>query len=53
MRAAFFPPRAASPQGLDPAAYEAKKEEVADEIVARLEAIIPGLKAATTFREVR
>lgn len=40
-------------QGLSPSAYEAKKEAVADEIVRRLEAtLFPGLKAATTFREV-
>jgi prolycopene isomerase len=40
-------------QGLGPEEYERKKEEVADAIVARLEALWPGLKAATEFREVR
>lgn len=40
-------------QGLSPADYEAKKEAVADKIVSRLEAtLFPGLKDATTFREV-
>jgi prolycopene isomerase len=40
-------------QGLSPADYEAKKEAVADKIVSRLEAtLFPGLKEATTFREV-
>lgn len=40
-------------QGLSPTDYEAKKEAVADEIVRRLEStLFPGLKAATTFREV-
>ncbi|KAI3431833.1 hypothetical protein D9Q98_010586 [Chlorella vulgaris] len=37
---------------LDRPAYEAKKEEVADAITARLERIFPGLKAGTMFREV-
>jgi phytoene dehydrogenase-like protein len=35
---------------LDRPAYEAKKEEVADAITARLERIFPGLKAGTMFR---
>lgn len=40
-------------QGLSPADYEAKKEAVADKIVSRLEdSLFPGLKEATTFREV-
>ena len=39
-------------QGLPPAEYEAKKERVADELVARVEAHLPGLAAATVFREV-
>ena len=30
--------------------YERRKEEVADEIVQRLEAIFPGLKQGTLFR---
>jgi prolycopene isomerase len=37
---------------MSPAEYEAKKEEVADEICARLEALFPGLRAAIEFREV-
>lgn len=39
-------------QGLSVAEYERKKEEVADGVVARLERHLPGLKAATLFREV-
>ncbi len=39
-------------QGLPPAEYEAKKESVADELVARVEAHLTGLAAATVFREV-
>ena len=40
-------------QGMSPADYEAKKEAIADRIVSRLEAtLFPGLKEATTFREV-
>ncbi|GBG88595.1 hypothetical protein CBR_g48125 [Chara braunii] len=40
-------------QGLSPSAYVAKKEAVADSLVQRLEqAVFPGLKAATRFREV-
>ena len=40
-------------QGLPVAEYERRKEEVADSIIARLERHLPGLKAATLFREVR
>lgn len=36
--------------GLERPEYERKKEEVADAIVARLEKVFPGLKAATLFR---
>ncbi|CAL8470057.1 g9599 [Coccomyxa elongata] len=39
-------------RGLPPAEYETKKERVADELVARVEAHLPGLVAATVFREV-
>lgn len=39
-------------QGLSVAEYERKKEEVADGVIARLERHLPGLKAATLFREV-
>jgi prolycopene isomerase len=37
---------------MSPVEYEAKKEAVADEICARLEALFPGLRAAIEFREV-
>ncbi|KXZ53863.1 hypothetical protein GPECTOR_6g781 [Gonium pectorale] len=49
---AFTPDWIDNWQGLSPAEYEATKEKVADEICARLEAILPGLRAGTTFREV-
>ena len=39
-------------QGLDPDEYERKKEEVADMICDRLEAILPGIKKNITYREV-
>ena len=39
-------------QGLDPDEYERKKEEVADLICDRLEAILPGIKKSITYREV-
>lgn len=39
--------------GLAPAEYEARKERVADEVVARLEKIFPGLKAATRLRQAQ
>lgn len=42
-----------SMQGLSIAEYDRRKEEVADGIIARLERHLPGLKAATLFREVR
>ena len=34
------------------AEYEQKKEEVADSLVKRVEAYLPGLAQATVFREV-
>ena len=37
-------------QGMGPGEYEAKKVEVADALVARVEAFLPGLAAATVFR---
>ena len=49
---AFTPDWVDNWAGLDSAAYERKKEETADAIVARLEAHLPGLKEATVFREV-
>ncbi len=40
-------------EGLSPTEYRAAKEEAADEVVARLEALyFPGLAAASEFREV-
>ena len=36
--------------GLEPGAYERKKEEVADAILARLERVFPGITAGTLFR---
>eukprot|EP00244_Chara_vulgaris_P010006 TRINITY_DN442_c0_g1_i3.p1 TRINITY_DN442_c0_g1~~TRINITY_DN442_c0_g1_i3.p1 ORF type:complete len:689 (+),score=113.73 TRINITY_DN442_c0_g1_i3:238-2304(+) len=40
-------------QGLSPSEYAAKKEAVADSLIQRLDqAVFPGLKAATRFREV-
>ncbi len=37
-------------QGLSPAEYERKKEEVADSIAARLEPYFPGIRKAIVFR---
>ena len=42
----------ASLQGLSPAEYEQKKEEVADNIAARLEPYFPGIRKAIVFRSV-
>ena len=39
-------------QTLSVAEYERKKEEVADSLVKRVEAYLPGLAEATVFREV-
>ncbi len=41
------------PQGLSAADYERRKEEAADGILERLERHLPGLRAATLFREAR
>ena len=38
-------------QGLSREEYEAKKEQVADSLVERLEQFLPGLHAATVYRE--
>eukprot|EP00884_Botryococcus_braunii_P012292 jgi/Botrbrau1/21063/Bobra.0144s0062.1 len=38
--------------GLEPSQYEAKKREVAASVIARLEAIFPGLSDAIVFQEV-
>jgi prolycopene isomerase len=39
-------------QGLSREEYERKKDEVADALVKRLEAHLPGLQEATVYREV-
>lgn len=39
-------------QGLSREEYERKKDEVADALVKRLEAFLPGLQEATVYREV-
>ena len=39
-------------QDLEPSDYRRKKEEVADALVRRLEAFLPGLHASTVYREV-
>ncbi|MFM7394819.1 MAG: carotenoid isomerase [Cyanobium sp.] len=39
-------------QGLSPSAYRAKKQADANRLIARLEAILPGLAGAITHREV-
>ncbi|MEB3234501.1 MAG: carotenoid isomerase [Cyanobacteriota bacterium] len=39
-------------QGLSPAQYKAKKQSDADRLIARLEAILPGLSGAIRHREV-
>jgi hypothetical protein len=49
---AFAPEYVSEYAGLKGAAYKAKKEEHADEIIDRLEAVFPGLRAAIVFREV-
>ncbi|GIL56498.1 hypothetical protein Vafri_11854 [Volvox africanus] len=49
---AFTPDWIDNWKDLSPTEYEAAKEQLADQICERLEAIIPGLRAATTFREV-
>ena len=49
---AFTPSSMEHWQGLTPAAYRAKKQADADRLIARLEAILPGLKGAIRHREV-
>lgn len=39
-------------QGLSPEQYERKKEEVAKQLVLRLDAVFPGLADNITFQEV-
>ena len=50
---AFTPDWIDAWQDLSPDEYERKKEEVADELCKRIEAVIPGLREGITFREVR
>ena len=40
----------ASNQGLDPLAYEAQKEEVASNVIERLDKVFPGLKDGVVFK---
>jgi prolycopene isomerase len=49
---AFTPSSMEAWTGLEPAAYAAKKQADADRLIARLEAILPGLAAAIRHREV-
>ena len=48
----FTPSSMEAWKGLCPAAYRAKKQADADRLIARLEAILPGLAGAITHREV-
>jgi len=48
----FTPSSMEAWKGLSPAAYRAKKQADADRLIARLEAILPGLAGAITHREV-
>ncbi len=48
----FTPSAMEAWKGLSPGAYAAKKRADADRLIARLEAILPGLGAAITLREV-
>jgi prolycopene isomerase len=48
----FTPSAMEAWQGLSPSAYRAKKEVDADRLIARLEAILPGLKGAIRHQEV-
>jgi prolycopene isomerase len=49
---AFSPDWVDAWTGMAPEEYKKKKEQVADEVIARLERIFPGLAAATVHREV-
>ena len=49
---AFTPDWIDAWQDLGPEEYERKKEEVAEALCQRIEAVIPGLRGAITFREV-
>jgi prolycopene isomerase len=48
----FTPSSMEAWHGLGPSAYRAKKQAAADRLIARLEAILPGLAGAVTLREV-
>ena len=48
----FTPSSMEAWRGLSPTAYAAKKESDANRLIARLEAILPGLAGAITHREV-
>ena len=48
----FTPSSMEAWRGLSPTAYAAKKESDANRLIARLEAILPGLAGASTHREV-
>ena len=48
----FTPSSMEAWQGLSPTAYASKKEADANRLIARLEAILPGLSGAITHREV-
>jgi prolycopene isomerase len=48
----FTPSSMEAWRGLSPTAYAAKKEDDANRLIARLEAILPGLAGAITHREV-
>jgi prolycopene isomerase len=48
----FTPSAIEAWQGLSPADYQAKKRADADRLIARLEAILPGLAGAISHREV-
>ena len=48
----FTPSAMAAWQGLSPSAYQAKKEADAQRLIARLEALLPGLAAAIRHQEV-
>jgi prolycopene isomerase len=48
----FTPSSMEAWQGLTPAAYRAKKQADAERLVARLEAILPGLKGAIRHKEI-
>ncbi|GAX80223.1 hypothetical protein CEUSTIGMA_g7661.t1 [Chlamydomonas eustigma] len=49
---AFTPDWIDAWQGLSPEDYERKKEEVAESLCKRIEAVIPGLRGAITLKEV-